>query len=144
MKTKERAKLSLETNEIILKSLLIKMAELNVEISRINYKVEDIKDEIQKNKEILNGLSISEIKEFGQNILDRIFNPELDIRLGTDWDDGDDEESAKITILEIYQGGGSPALAYERTHSNPSKEHIQEIIYTMIVEDVIRDLIRMD
>lgn len=141
MKTKEQAKLSLESNEIILKGQLAKLKELEVELHSLRYNVDYTKGEIAKNKEILEGLSISEVKEFGQEILDRIFNPELDIRLETDWDDGDDEESADITVLEIYQGGGAPSLAYETTHSNPSKEHIKEIIYTMIVEDVIRNLI---
>lgn len=141
MKTREQAQLSLESNEIILKAQIAKLKELEKELHSIRYNIDYTQGEISKNKEILNGLSVSEVKEFGQNILDHIFNPDLDIRLGTDWDDGDDEESANITTLEIYQGGGNPSLSYETTYSRPSKEHIKEIIYTMIVEDIIRDLI---
>ena len=141
MKTREQAQLSLESNEIILKAQIAKLKELEKELHSIKYNIDYTQGEISKNKEILDGLSVSEVKEFGQNILDSIFKPELNIRLHTDWDDGDDEESSNIITLEIYQGNGCPTIAYETTYSRPSKGNVKEVIYTMIVEDVIRNLI---
>ena len=108
MKTKEQAQLSLLSNEIILKGQLIKFKEVENEMNRIKHGLEFTQKEIEKNKEILNGLSLSEIENVSNGVLNKIFNPNLEIFVQV-WseDDGENLEDSDYRVWgsHFYEWG---------------------------------------
>lgn len=143
MKTKEQAKLSLESNEIILKGQLAKLKELEIELHSLRYNVDYTKGEIAKNKTILNGLSLDEIESISNSVLNKIFNPNLEIFTQV-WseDDGENEEDDCVFVQIVKGIEYEDVMAYTKIQWYPTEKHLKEVLENMIVEEVIPDLIR--
>jgi len=136
MKRKEQTRLRTENNELFLRSQLVKLKELEVEIDALKRSMRIT----EENEDIIDGLTSSEIMEFGQKILDNIFNPELEIYLEVSGTEEDEEGFADGIKLEIYKD--IVRIAHEEIYLYPTKEYLKEIIYTMITEEAVRNLIK--
>lgn len=142
MKTKEQARLSLESNETILKTQLRILEELERDLNSIKYNIDYTQKEIEKNKEILNGLSINETQIFVNDLLERIFNPKLEIHADV-WGDNEDSTEDSLVYIEISKGFEyADCMAFSTTECYPTEKHLKEILENMIIEEVIPDLIR--
>ena len=145
MKTKEQAQLSLLSNEIILKGQLIKFKEVENEMNRIKHGLEFTQKEIEKNKEIINGLSVNGTQIFVSDLLKRIFNPKLEICADV-WGEYD-EDSPENSLMHIQIVKGfehEDVMSYQTLEWYPTEKHLKQVLENMIVEEVIPDLIRKD
>ena len=145
MKTKEQAKLSLESNETILKTQLRILEELEIDLNSIKHNIDYTQKEIEKNKEILNGSSISETKIFVNDLLERIFNPKLEIHADVWGEYNEDSTEDSVMYIEILKGFEyADCMAYTTMEWYPTEKHLKEVLKNMLVEEVIPDLIQND
>ena len=145
MKTKQQAQFSLESNEIILKGQLIKFKELENEMNGIKQRLEYTQKEIEKNKKILNGLSVNETQILVSDLLKRIFNPKLEIHANVWGEYNEDSTEDSRMYIEISKGFEyADCMAYTTMEWYPTEKHLKEVLRNMLVEEVIPDLVQND
>lgn len=143
MKTKEQAQLSLESNETILKSQLRILEELEKELKSIKYNIDYTNKEIEKNQEIINGLSVNGTQIFVRDLLKRIFNPKLEICADVWGEYDEDFPENSLMHIQIVKGFEyEDVMSYQTLEWYPTEKHLKQVLENMIVEEVIPDLIR--